>query len=35
VVITNEWVGALQDPLYDLHRSIGTVIIPLVILRLG
>jgi cytochrome b561 len=35
VVITNEWVGALQDPLYDLHRSIGAVIIPLVILRLG
>src|SRR5215470_196641 len=35
VVITNEWGGALQDPLYDLHRSIGAVIIPLVILRLG
>ena len=35
VVITNEWGGPLQDPLYDLHRSIGTVIIPLVILRLG
>ena len=35
VVITNEWGGALQDPLYDLHRSIGAAIIPLVILRLG
>jgi len=35
VIITNEWGGPLQDPLYDLHRSIGTVIIPLVILRLG
>lgn len=35
VVIANEWGGPLQDPLYDLHRSIGTVIIPLVILRLG
>src|SRR4029077_15929947 len=35
VVITNEWGGPLQDPLYDLHRSIGAVIIPLVILRLG
>src|SRR6266853_6564201 len=23
VVITNEWGGPLQDPLYDLHRSIG------------
>ncbi len=35
VAITNEWGGALQDPLYDLHRSIGAAIIPLVILRLG
>jgi cytochrome b561 len=35
VVIANEWGGPLQDPLYDLHRSIGTVIMPLVILRLG
>ena len=35
VVITNEWGGPLQDPLYDLHRSIGAVIIPLIILRLG
>jgi cytochrome b561 len=35
VVIANEWGGPLQDPLYDLHRSIGTLIIPLVILRLG
>src|SRR5215471_8124664 len=35
VVIANDWGGALQDPLYNLHRSIGTVIIPLVIVRLG
>jgi len=35
VVIANDWGGALQDPLYDLHRSIGAVIIPLVIVRLG
>jgi cytochrome b561 len=35
VVITNEWGGPLQDRLYDLHRSIGAVIIPLVMLRLG
>jgi cytochrome b561 len=35
LVIANEWGGPLQDPLYDLHRSIGAVIIPLVILRLG
>jgi cytochrome b561 len=35
VVIANEWGGPLQDPLYDLHRSIGAVVIPLIILRLG
>jgi cytochrome b561 len=35
LVIANEWGGPLQDPLYDLHRSIGAVIIPLVILRFG
>ena len=34
VVIANEWGGSLQDSLYDLHRSIGAAIIPLVILRL-
>lgn len=35
VVMANVEGGALQDALYDVHRSIGTVIIPLVILRLG
>jgi cytochrome b561 len=35
VVIANKWGGPLQDFLYNLHRSIGAVIIPLVILRLG
>ena len=35
VVIAAEWNGPLKDPLYDLHRSIGAVIIPLVIFRLG
>jgi cytochrome b561 len=34
VVIANEWGGSAQDYLYDLHRSIGAAIIPLVILRL-
>jgi cytochrome b561 len=34
VVIANEWGGSAQDSLYDLHRSIGAVIIPLVILRI-
>jgi cytochrome b561 len=35
VAIANEFCAPLKDALYDLHRSIGTVIIPLVILRLG
>jgi cytochrome b561 len=33
-VIANEWGGSLQNSLYDLHRSIGAVLIPIVILRL-
>jgi cytochrome b561 len=34
VVIANDWGGSAQDYLYDLHRSVGAAIIPLVILRL-
>jgi cytochrome b561 len=34
IVIANEWGGTLQDSLYDLHRSAGTLLIPLVLLRL-
>jgi cytochrome b561 len=35
VVIVNEWGGRLQDPLFDLHRSIGATVLLLVIVRLG
>src|SRR5260370_12255895 len=35
VVIVNEWGGPLQDPLYDLHRSIGALVILVMIVRLG
>src|SRR5262249_36578702 len=35
VAIANGVGGPLKDQLYDLHRSIGALIIPLVILRLG
>ncbi|HEY2230977.1 MAG TPA: cytochrome b [Xanthobacteraceae bacterium] len=35
IVMANERAGPLQDFLYNLHRSIGTAIIPLVIVRLG
>jgi cytochrome b561 len=34
VVIANEWGGRWQTPLYNLHKSIGAVILPLVVVRL-
>jgi cytochrome b561 len=34
IVIARDWGGSAQDFLYDLHRSIGAAVIPLVILRL-
>jgi cytochrome b561 len=34
VVIANDWGGPFQDRLYDLHRSLGITLIPLVLLRL-
>jgi cytochrome b561 len=34
IVIANEWGGERQESLYDLHKSIGAVILPLVIVRL-
>jgi cytochrome b561 len=34
VVIANKLGGPLQDPLYNLHRSIGALIIPIILVRL-
>jgi len=34
LVIGNNWGGPLQDPLYDLHRSIGALIIPVILARI-
>jgi cytochrome b561 len=34
IVIANEWGGSVQEPLYNLHKSIGAVLLPLVIVRL-
>ena len=34
LIAANEWGGSWQDSLYDLHKSIGALIIPLVIFRL-
>jgi len=35
VIIAIKWDGPVKDWLYNLHRSIGAVIIPLIILRLA
>jgi cytochrome b561 len=34
VIIGNDWGGPLQDLLYGLHESIGTLLIPLILARL-
>jgi cytochrome b561 len=34
IVIANEWGGPLQERLYDLHKSIGSLLIPIIIIRL-
>jgi cytochrome b561 len=34
LVIAQDWGGPLQDQLYDLHRSIGALLIPIVLVRL-
>ncbi|HWF95284.1 MAG TPA: cytochrome b [Xanthobacteraceae bacterium] len=33
LVIANNWGGPLQDQLYDLHRSIGALVIPIILVR--
>jgi cytochrome b561 len=33
IVIANQWGGPLQDPLYSAHKSIGALIIPLIVAR--
>jgi cytochrome b561 len=34
VIIGNDWGGPLQDSLYGLHETLGTLLIPLVLARL-
>jgi cytochrome b561 len=34
VVIANEWGGSAEEFLYDVHRSIGAAVVPLIIVRL-
>jgi cytochrome b561 len=34
IVIANEWGGPIQEPLYNLHKSVGAVVLVIVVLRL-
>ena len=34
IIIANEWGGPVQEPLYDLHKSVGVLLLPLVLARL-
>ena len=34
IVIANEWGGSQQERLYDLHKSVGALLIPVVVVRL-
>lgn len=35
VIIGNDWGGPLQNSLHELHESLGALLIPVVLLRLG
>jgi cytochrome b561 len=34
VLIANKWTGAWQDQLYDLHKSNGAILIPIILIRI-
>ena len=34
ILIANEWAGRWQDQLYDLHKSNGAVLIPIILIRI-
>jgi len=34
VIIANKWGGAWQDGLYDLHKSTGAILIPIILVRI-
>jgi cytochrome b561 len=34
IIIANEWGGRLQETLYDLHKSGGALLVPIIITRL-
>jgi cytochrome b561 len=34
VIIANEWGGPLQESLYNLHKSTGALLVPIILLRI-
>jgi cytochrome b561 len=34
ILIANKWTGPWQDQLYDLHKSNGAVLIPIILIRI-
>ena len=34
IVIANKWGGDFQEGLYDLHKSIGAIIVPIILIRM-
>jgi cytochrome b561 len=34
IIIANEWGGAWQERLYNLHKAVGAVLIPIIIVRM-
>src|SRR5439155_2579756 len=33
IIIANKWGGPIQETLYDLHKSFGAVLVPLIFIR--
>ena len=33
IIIVNKWGGEIQETLYDLHKSLGAVLVPLIFIR--
>ncbi|MFL6799947.1 MAG: cytochrome b [Xanthobacteraceae bacterium] len=34
IIIANEWGGSVQEPLYNLHKSIGALVLAIMVVRI-